>query len=48
MAFLSLHELLPLSIEHAGHKAAVTSLFIGMAIMSANLQALAAWLGDAH
>lgn len=48
MAFLSLNELLPLAIEHAGRQAAVGSLFIGMAIMSANLLLLAKWLGDDH
>ena len=34
MAFLSIAELLPLSIEHAGRKAAAASLFVGMACMS--------------
>lgn len=48
MAFLSLHELLPLAMEHAGRQAAVMSLFFGMAIMSLNLQLLANWMGDAH
>jgi ZIP family zinc transporter len=40
MAFLSFHELLPLSIQHAGRTAGVTSLFVGMAIMSFNLWVL--------
>eukprot|EP00955_Chlamydomonas_euryale_P093052 364756-Chlamydomonas_euryale.AAC.7 len=40
MAFLALSELLPLSIEHAGRKAAIASLFGGMALMSANLYVL--------
>lgn len=48
MAFLSLQELLPLAIEHAGRQAAVMCLFLGMAIMSANLLLLSQWLGDAH
>lgn len=41
MAFLTLHEMLPLAFEYAGHKTAVTSAFVGMAVMSANLQLLA-------
>lgn len=48
MAFLALHELLPLSIEHAGRTAAVAALFAGMALMSANLTLLDVWLGDLH
>ncbi|KAJ9506049.1 hypothetical protein QJQ45_016645 [Haematococcus lacustris] len=48
MAFLSLHELLPLAIEHAGKQAAVLCMFGGMAIMSLNLQLLATWMGDLH
>jgi zinc transporter, ZIP family len=46
MAFLSLHELLPLAIEHAGQSAAVGALFVGMAIMSANLLLLNVWIGE--
>lgn len=37
MAFLAISELLPLAFEHAGRQRAVASLFIGMAVMSANL-----------
>uniref|UniRef100_A0A7S0YJY1 Uncharacterized protein n=1 Tax=Polytomella parva TaxID=51329 RepID=A0A7S0YJY1_9CHLO len=48
MAFLALHELLPLSIEHAGSHAAVMCLFAGMAIMSFNLYLLDHWLGHKH
>jgi ZIP family zinc transporter len=48
MAFLSLHELLPLSIEHAGKNAAILCLFGGMAIMSTNLLLLAQYMGDLH
>jgi ZIP family zinc transporter len=45
MAFLSLHELLPLAIEHAGRQAAVLCLFAGMGLMAINLQLLARWMG---
>lgn len=48
MAFLSISELLPLSLEHAGRQKAVISLFVGMAIMSANLYILDHWLGHEH
>ncbi len=48
MAFLSLHELLPLSIEHAGQQRAVLSLFVGMAIMVANLHILDKWMEGGH
>lgn len=44
MSFLSLHELLPLAVEHAGPSPAVLSLFLGMALMSANLWVVARWL----
>ncbi|GBF90843.1 zinc transporter [Raphidocelis subcapitata] len=37
MAFIALHELLPLSLEHAGRGRAVAALFSGMALMSFNL-----------
>jgi ZIP family zinc transporter len=47
MAFLALNELLPLAIEHAGRQQAVAALFVGMAIMSANLYLLHEYLaGD--
>jgi zinc transporter, ZIP family len=46
MAFLALHELLPLAIEHAGRKAAVLALFVGMAVMSGNLYLLDHWIGE--
>lgn len=35
MAFLTLHEMLPLAFDHAGQKQAVKALFFGMAFMSA-------------
>ncbi|XP_042471084.1 zinc transporter ZTP29-like isoform X1 [Zingiber officinale] len=37
MAFLTLHEMLPLAFEYAGHKKAVQAVFVGMAFMSASL-----------
>jgi zinc transporter ZupT len=37
MVFLSFHELLPLSITHAGRHAAIASLMVGMATMSFTL-----------
>ncbi|KQJ93859.2 hypothetical protein BRADI_3g07080v3 [Brachypodium distachyon] len=37
MAFLTLHELLPLAFDYAGQKQAVKAVFVGMAIMSASL-----------
>lgn len=40
MAFLTLHEMLPLAFEYAGHRKAVAAVFIGMAVMSASLQLL--------
>ncbi|EFJ16604.1 hypothetical protein SELMODRAFT_227629 [Selaginella moellendorffii] len=40
MAFLTLHEMLPLAFEYAGHRRAVTAVFIGMALMSVSLQIL--------
>lgn len=45
MAFLSISELLPLAFEHAGRQRAVAALFVGMAVMSANLYILDHWLG---
>eukprot|EP00798_Chlamydomonas_sp_ICE-L_P008617 gene8617-34060_t len=38
MAFLAIHELLPLSIEHAGRNAAVAALFIGVVASRSNGQ----------
>jgi ZIP family zinc transporter len=35
MAFLTLHELLPLAFDYAGQKQAVKAVFVGMAVMSA-------------
>jgi ZIP family zinc transporter len=35
MAFLTLHEMLPLAFDYAGQKQAVKAVFIGMAFMSA-------------
>jgi hypothetical protein len=37
MAFIAFHELLPLSIEHAGKSRAAAAMFVGMALMSFNL-----------
>ena len=37
MAFLTVHELMPLAIEHAGRKDATTVIFLGMAVMSLSL-----------
>ncbi|XP_022754266.1 zinc transporter ZTP29 isoform X1 [Durio zibethinus] len=37
MAFLTLHEMLPLAFEYAGQKQAVKAVFFGMAFMSASL-----------
>ncbi|KXZ56935.1 hypothetical protein GPECTOR_1g843 [Gonium pectorale] len=48
MAFLAISELLPLAVEHAGRQRAVAALFVGMAIMSANLYLLDHWLGHEH
>ncbi len=35
MAFLTLHEMLPLAFDYAGQKQAVKAVFVGMAFMSA-------------
>lgn len=35
MAFLTLHEMLPLAFDYAGQKQAVKAVFVGMACMSA-------------
>jgi len=35
MAFLTLHEMLPLAFEYAGQKKSVKAVFCGMAFMSA-------------
>jgi ZIP family zinc transporter len=49
MAFLSFHELLPLSIQHVGKGMAICSLFVGMAFMSVNLHLLNTYvLGGLH
>ncbi|ONK79044.1 uncharacterized protein A4U43_C01F2290 [Asparagus officinalis] len=37
MAFLALHEMLPVAIDYAGQKQAVKAVFVGMAFMSASL-----------
>lgn len=37
MAFLTLHEMLPIAFDYAGHKQAVQALFLGMAFMSVRL-----------
>ena len=35
MAFLTLHEMLPLAFDYAGQKQAIKAVFFGMAFMSA-------------
>lgn len=35
MAFLTLHEMLPLAFDYAGQKQSVKAVFFGMAFMSA-------------
>lgn len=40
MAFLTLHEMLPLAFDYAGQKQAVKAVFFGMAFMSASLYCL--------
>ncbi|CAM6129766.1 unnamed protein product [Calypogeia fissa] len=40
MAFITLHEMLPLALEYAGHRRAVAAVFVGMAIMSVSLELL--------
>ncbi|XP_078443284.1 ZIP metal ion transporter family isoform X3 [Wolffia australiana] len=40
MAFLTLHEMLPLAFDYAGQKQAVKAVFFGMAFMSASLYLL--------
>lgn len=35
MAFITLHEMLPLAFEYAGQKQSVKAVFCGMAFMSA-------------
>nr|GMD67409.1 zinc transporter ZTP29 [Ipomoea batatas] len=40
MAFLTLHEMLPLAFDYAGQKNAVKAVFLGMAFMSASLSFL--------
>ncbi|WOL19224.1 hypothetical protein Cni_G28022 [Canna indica] len=37
MAFLTLHEMLPIAFDYAGHKQAVQAVFLGMAFMSTSL-----------
>lgn len=37
MAFLTLHEMLPLAFDYAGQKQAVKAVFLGMAVMSTSL-----------
>ncbi|WVZ77487.1 hypothetical protein U9M48_025346 [Paspalum notatum var. saurae] len=37
MAFLTLHEMLPLAFDYCGQKQAVKAVFVGMACMSASL-----------
>ncbi|KAL5566611.1 hypothetical protein UlMin_029775 [Ulmus minor] len=37
MAFLTLHEMLPLAFDYAGQKQAIKAVFLGMAFMSASL-----------
>lgn len=45
MAFIALHELLPLALEHAGKSRAVGSAFAGMALMSFNLYLVHTYFG---
>ena len=40
MAFLVLHEMLPLALEYTTKKEAVPAVLVGMAVMSANLYLL--------
>lgn len=40
MAFLTLHEMVPLALEYAGRRQAVASVFVGMALMSVSLYLL--------
>lgn len=35
MAFLTLHQMLPMAFDFAGQKQAVRAVFLGMAVMSA-------------
>lgn len=44
MAFLAFHELLPLSLQHAGQSLAVACFFVGMALMSFNLHVLKTYI----
>ncbi|CAN6440099.1 unnamed protein product [Victoria cruziana] len=37
MAFLTLHQMLPMAFDYAGQKQAVRAVFLGMAVMSASL-----------
>ncbi|KAH8512488.1 hypothetical protein H0E87_005950 [Populus deltoides] len=46
MAFLTLHEMLPLAFDYAGQKQAVKAVFFGMAFMSASLYFLEISLPD--
>ncbi|EOA31194.1 hypothetical protein CARUB_v10014361mg [Capsella rubella] len=46
MAFLTLHEMLPLAFDYAGQKQAVKAVFFGMACMSASLYFLELSLPD--
>ncbi|KAB5565095.1 hypothetical protein DKX38_005149 [Salix brachista] len=46
MAFLTLHEMLPLAFDYAGQKHAVKAVFFGMAFMSASLYLLEISLPD--
>lgn len=49
MAFLAFHELLPLSMEHAGKPLAVGCCFAGMGLMSLTLHSLNTYvLADLH
>lgn len=48
MTFITFHELLPLSLQHAGTSKAVAAFFVGMMIMSLNLFFMDHWLGAGH
>jgi len=43
MAFLTLHEMLPLAFDYAGQKQSVKAVFLGMAFMSARSESHFWW-----
>lgn len=48
MTFITFHELLPLSLQHAGTSKSILAFFLGMMIMSLNLFLMDHWLGVGH